>query len=87
MKSKLVILAFQNNLELLIKSILLKSVPNNIELPKYNLIKTHGEQHEQIFEVECIISSINLMTNGIGKNLKTAEQKAAEKALEIFIKE
>ena len=60
---------------------------NNIELPKYNLIKTHGEQHEQIFEVECIISSINLMTNGIGKNLKTAEQQAAEKALEIFIKE
>ena len=48
---------------------------NNIELPRYNLIKTHGEQHEQIFEVECIISSINLMTNGIGKNLKTAEQQ------------
>ena len=60
---------------------------NNIDLPRYNLIKTHGEQHEQIFEVECIISSINLMTNGIGKNLKTAEQQAAEKALEIFIKE
>ena len=60
---------------------------NNMELPRYNLKKTQGEQHEQIFEVECIISSINLTTNGIGKNLKTAEQEAAEKALEIFTKE
>lgn len=60
---------------------------NNMELPRYNLKKTQGEQHEQIFEVECIVSSINLTTNGIGKNLKTAEQEAAQKALEIFTKE
>ena len=60
---------------------------NNMELPRYNLKKTQGEQHEQIFEVECIVSSINLTTNGIGKNLKTAEQEAAHKALEIFTKE
>lgn len=60
---------------------------NNMELPRYNLKKTQGEQHEQIFEVECFVSSINLTTIGIGKNLKTAEQEAAQKALEIFTKE
>ena len=59
---------------------------NNIELPHYNLIKTKGEQHEQIFEVECIVSSLKLVTNGPGKSLKIAEQHAAEKALEIFLK-
>ncbi|MBI32902.1 MAG: ribonuclease III [Gammaproteobacteria bacterium] len=58
---------------------------NNMELPRYNLIKTEGEQHDQMFEVECIVSSINLVTNGIGKNLKYAEQQAAEKALEIIL--
>ena len=59
---------------------------NNIELPRYNLIKTKGEQHEQTFEVECIVSSLKLVTNGTGKSLKIAEQQAAEKALEIFLK-
>ena len=59
---------------------------NNIELPRYNLIKTKGEQHDQSFEVECIVSSLKLVTNGTGKSLKIAEQQAAEKALEIFLK-
>ena len=59
---------------------------NNIELPCYNLIKTKGEQHDQSFEVECIVSSLKLVTNGTGKSLKIAEQQAAEKALEIFLK-
>ena len=59
---------------------------NNIELPHYNLIKTKGEQHDQSFEVECIVSSLKLVTNGTGKSLKIAEQQAAEKALEIFLK-
>ena len=59
---------------------------NNTELPRYNLIKTKGEQHEQTFEVECIVSSLKLVTNGTGKSLKIAEQQAAEKALEIFLK-
>jgi len=59
---------------------------NNIEIPRYNLIKTEGEQHDQSFEVECIVSSLKLVTNGTGKNLKIAEQQAAKKALEIFLK-
>lgn len=59
---------------------------NNIELPRYNLKKIKGEQHEQTFEVECIVSSLKLATNGTGKSLKIAEQQAAEKALEIFLK-
>ena len=58
---------------------------NNQELPLYKLIKTEGEQHDQIFEVECIVATMNLITNGKGKNLKTAEQQAAEKALNIIL--
>ena len=56
---------------------------NNMKLPEYKLIKTEGDQHDQIFEVECIITTINLISNGKGKNLKTAEQQAAEKALNV----
>ena len=60
---------------------------NNMKLPEYKLIKTEGDQHDQIFEVECIIATMNLITNGKGKNLKTAEQQAAEKALNVFLKD
>ena len=60
---------------------------NNMKLPEYKLIKTDGDQHDQIFEVECIIATMNLVTNGKGKNLKTAEQQAAEKALNVFLKD
>ena len=60
---------------------------NNMKLPEYKLIKTEGDQHDQIFEVECIIATMNLVTNGKGKNLKTAEQQAAEKALNVFLKD
>ena len=58
---------------------------NNMKLPEYKLIKTEGDQHNQIFEVECIITAMNLITNGTGKNLKTAEQQAAEKALNVVL--
>ena len=58
---------------------------NNMKLPEYKLIKTEGDQHDQIFEVECIITAMNLITNGTGKNLKTAEQQAAEKALNVVL--
>ena len=60
---------------------------NNMKLPEYKLIKTEGDQHDQIFEVECIIATMNLITNGKGKNLKTAEQQAAEKALNVVLKD
>lgn len=60
---------------------------SNMKLPEYKLIKTEGDQHDQIFEVECIIATMNLVTNGKGKNLKTAEQQAAEKALNVFLKD
>ena len=60
---------------------------SNMKLPEYKLIKTEGDQHDQIFEVECIIATMNLITNGKGKNLKTAEQQAAEKALNVFLKD
>ena len=60
---------------------------SNMKLPEYKLIKTEGDQHDQIFEVECIIAKMNLVTNGKGKNLKTAEQQAAEKALNVFLKD
>ncbi|GIS40890.1 MAG: hypothetical protein Ct9H90mP13_07360 [Pseudomonadota bacterium] len=40
---------------------------NNMKLPEYKLIKTEGDQHDQIFEVGCIITAMNLITNGKGR--------------------
>ena len=57
----------------------------NIALPQYNLVNTEGQQHDQTFKVQCIIKSKSIETNGTGKNLKTAEQQAAKKALNIIL--
>lgn len=51
------------------------------ELPKYHLLNTEGEQHDQTFHVECIIEKGKISTKASAKSLRVAEQKAAMKAL------
>ncbi len=49
-------------------------------LPVYQVIGTHGPDHEKEFETECLIDG-KPMGHGIGPNLKTAEQNAASQAI------
>jgi len=51
-----------------------------LALPKYAVIATQGEAHAQLFQVECQIEQLNLITCGKGSSRRTAEQVAAEAA-------
>jgi ribonuclease-3 len=52
-----------------------------IAVPAYAVIATHGEAHAQVFEVECRIAALDLVTQGAGPSRRTAEQEAAAVAL------
>lgn len=54
---------------------------NKLDLPNYKVIKEEGPQHERIFTVQVNVGD-NIHGIGKGKNKKTAEQNAAQKALE-----
>lgn len=54
------------------------------ELPRYHLLNTEGEQHDQTFHVECIIEEGKISTKASAKSLRVAEQKAAMKALRLL---
>ena len=51
-------------------------------LPKYELIKTKGQDHESIFYVRCIIGEFDLKVEREAKSIKRAEQACAESLLE-----
>ncbi|MFZ1546569.1 MAG: ribonuclease III [Candidatus Nitrotoga sp.] len=51
-----------------------------LALPKYTVIATQGEAHAQLFQVECQIEQLKLITCGEGSSRRTAEQVAAEAA-------
>ena len=53
-----------------------------LALPHYELRATRGEAHAQEFEVECRIPSLAISTVGIGASRRTAEQEAAQRAVE-----
>lgn len=55
------------------------------DLPQYQLIETTGDKHDQKFFIECVVDDGNIITTATGKNIKTAEQKAASKALKRLI--
>lgn len=46
-------------------------------LPQYTLIKTTGEDHEQIFHVSCQLKELKLTAEGHGDSRRKAEQNAA----------
>ncbi len=51
-----------------------------LALPKYSVIATRGEAHEQLFQVECEIAQMQLSTRGEGSSRRIAEQAAADAA-------
>lgn len=57
---------------------------NRIALPVYNITATKGQAHEQSFEVECVITELNINTRGEGSSRRNAEQQAAQAAYKII---
>ncbi len=58
-----------------------------LPLPKYSLIATEGEAHVQQFKIACSLDALNIRTEGRGASRRTAEQMAAERALERLQKQ
>jgi len=52
-----------------------------IDLPVYEVVKTEGKSHNQVFTVACTIESLKINTEGRGASRKKAEQMAASMAL------
>ncbi|MDR3501337.1 MAG: ribonuclease III [Legionella sp.] len=53
-----------------------------LALPEYALTKVEGEEHDQIFYVNCIVDEAKQITHGQGPNRRKAEQIAAKLMLE-----
>lgn len=58
-----------------------------IPLPNYTVLSISGEAHQQSFEVECLIPSLNVRACGVGVSRRSAEQQAAGSALQILSSE
>lgn len=53
-------------------------------LPVYTLAATHGEEHNQHFDVVCNVPSVTPTFAGSGASRRAAEQAAAQSALEFL---
>lgn len=53
-------------------------------LPTYTLAATHGEEHNQQFDVSCQIPSVPELFSGSGASRRAAEQNAAQMALNFL---
>ena len=54
---------------------------NQLPLPVYTVTATTGVAHNQQFEVECGVESLNIKVSGAGASRRAAEQSAAKLAL------
>jgi len=50
-------------------------------LPRYAVVATRGEAHQQVFEIECTVEGLDLRARGSGASRRAAEQVAAETLL------
>lgn len=54
-----------------------------LSLPSYELLASHGEDHERIFEVACVLEQPEpIRFEAQGRSRRAAEQDAAERALQ-----
>ena len=51
------------------------------DLPQYKVVDVSGEEHSQMFRVECHIQGLKKPTIGQGSSRRNAEKEAAQKAL------
>lgn len=55
---------------------------HKLPLPEYAVTATHGDEHNQRFEVQCVVSCLAAPVMGEGSSRRRAEQAAAQQALE-----
>ncbi|HUW50460.1 MAG TPA: ribonuclease III [Sulfuricella sp.] len=55
-----------------------------LPLPNYTVLSISGEAHQQHFEVECAIPAMSVRACGGGVSRRSAEQAAAESALQML---
>lgn len=55
----------------------------HLSLPRYAVIATAGDAHEQSFRVECCVEELDVRTEGAGTSRRAAEQLAAKLAYEL----
>ena len=55
----------------------------HIALPRYSVVATRGEAHDQRFQVECLVPELDIRATGEGASRRAAEQEAARNAYEI----
>ncbi len=56
----------------------------HLPVPRYVVIATAGEAHEQSFKVECSVPEMNIKTQGDGASRRVAEQMAARHAYDLI---
>jgi ribonuclease-3 len=57
---------------------------HSLPTPSYSIVEISGEPHHQNFVVECQVSGLSEPVKGEGGSRRTAEQCAAERALELL---
>ncbi len=55
-----------------------------LALPDYRVTDTQGVAHEQLFQVECAIPALKIITQGAGTSRRNAEQQAALAAYQLI---
>jgi ribonuclease-3 len=53
-------------------------------VPEYAVVATRGEAHAQVFDVECRIAALGIVTAGSGASRRAGEQEAAAEALRVL---
>lgn len=53
-----------------------------LPLPQYDVVETHGDEHDQRFDVQCQVSCLDAPVAGVGSSRRRAEQEAAQAALD-----
>ena len=57
-----------------------------LQLPRYTVMKTEGEAHDQTFTVDCVVDDLGLKATGQGASRRAAEQAAAQGVLALIEK-
>lgn len=60
---------------------------NGHELPKYEIVETYGEQHQQQFTVQCVLVELAIEAQATASSRRQAEQSAANDVLDLYKKQ
>ncbi len=55
-----------------------------VPVPTYRISATHGQPHDQTFDVECTVPSMHLTHTGAGRSRRLGEQDAARRMLDAL---